>query len=347
MTVSSTVSRWTEVGNGVDTVFTKSARVFETTDIKVYLDAVLQASGFTTTIAATGDSFTVTFSSPPASGVTILLVRDVPLTQSVQYPYGGAFPAPTADRVADRATVQVQQLNDKINRSVRLAETDISGLDPTLPALAAGNLLQVNSAGTALQAAAAADLDLATVTAFAATLLDDADAATARATLGVAADPITTRGDIIVGDSSGDADRLGIGSSGQIMKSDGADPSWGWPSEAIVIACSDETTALTTGTAKVTFRMPFAMTVSAVRASLSTAQTSGSIVTVDINDGGATILSTKLTIDNGEKTSATAAAAAVISDAALADDAEVTIDIDQIGDGTAKGLKVTLIGTRA
>ena len=115
----------------------------------------------------------------------------------------------------------------------------------------------------------------------------------------------------------------------------------------IQLAASDESTALIAGTAKVTFRMPHAMTVTAVRASLSTAQASGSIFTVDINEGGTSILSTKLTIDNTEKTSTTAATAAVISDSALADDAEITIDIDQIGDGTAKGLKVTLIGTRA
>lgn len=115
----------------------------------------------------------------------------------------------------------------------------------------------------------------------------------------------------------------------------------------IAVACSDETTALTAGTAKITFRMPHAMTVTAVRASLSTAQASGSIFTVDINDGGTTIISTKITIDNTEKTSTTAAAAPVISDSALADDAEITVDIDQIGDGTAKGLKVYLIGTRA
>jgi hypothetical protein len=114
----------------------------------------------------------------------------------------------------------------------------------------------------------------------------------------------------------------------------------------VQVAASDETTALTTGTAKVTFRMPYAMTVTAVRASLSTAQASGSIFTVDINEGGTTILSTKLTIDNTEKTSTTAATAPVISDSALADDAEITIDIDQIGNGTAKGLKVTIIGTR-
>jgi hypothetical protein len=119
----------------------------------------------------------------------------------------------------------------------------------------------------------------------------------------------------------------------------------GLPTE-VQVAASDETTALTTGTAKVTFRMPYAMTVTAVRASLSTAQASGSIFTVDINEGGTTILSTKLTIDNTEKTSTTAATPAVVSDTALADDAEITIDIDQIGDGTAKGLKVTIIGTR-
>lgn len=114
----------------------------------------------------------------------------------------------------------------------------------------------------------------------------------------------------------------------------------------LIIAASDETTALTAGASKVTFRMPHAMTLTAVRASLSIAQASGSIFTVDINESGSTILSTKITIDNTEKTTATAATPAVISDAALADDAEITVDIDQIGDGTAKGLKVTLLGTR-
>jgi hypothetical protein len=115
----------------------------------------------------------------------------------------------------------------------------------------------------------------------------------------------------------------------------------------LVVAASDETTALATGTAKITFRIPRAVTLTAVRASLTTAQASGSIFTVDINEGGSSILSTKLTIDNTETTSTTAATPPVISDTALADDAEITIDIDQIGDGTAKGLKVMLIGNYA
>lgn len=114
----------------------------------------------------------------------------------------------------------------------------------------------------------------------------------------------------------------------------------------IQAAASDETTALTTGTAKVTFRLPVAFTLTGVRASLTTAQTSGSIFTVDINQNGTSVLGTKLTIDNTEKTSTTAATPATITTSALTDDAEITVDIDQIGDGTAKGLKITLIGTR-
>lgn len=118
------------------------------------------------------------------------------------------------------------------------------------------------------------------------------------------------------------------------------------PTENIIIACSDESTAITTGTAKVTFRMPYAFTVTDVRASVNTAPT-GSTILIDINEAGTTILSTKLMIDASEKTSTTAATPAVISDSSLADDAEMTIDFDQVGSTIAgKGVKVILIGTR-
>jgi len=117
--------------------------------------------------------------------------------------------------------------------------------------------------------------------------------------------------------------------------------------QSLVVAVSDETTALTTGLAKLTFRMPYAFTLSEVRASVTTAPT-GAPITVDINDSGVTVLSTKLTIDATEKTSTTAAVPSVISDADLADDAEVTIDIDVVGSTIAgAGLKVVLIGIKA
>lgn len=115
--------------------------------------------------------------------------------------------------------------------------------------------------------------------------------------------------------------------------------------ESFSFALSDETTDLTTGTAKLTWRVPYAFTITDVRASVNTAPV-GSTIIVDINDGGTSIMTTnKLSIDASEKTSTTAATAPGVTDSALADDAEVTFDIDQVGSTTAgKGLKVTIIG---
>lgn len=112
--------------------------------------------------------------------------------------------------------------------------------------------------------------------------------------------------------------------------------------EAFVFAISNETAAITTGTAKITFRMPYAFTVAEVRASLNVTSSSG-IPTFDINEGGVSILSTKLTVDVGELTSTTAAIPAVISDTALADDSIITIDCTIAGTG-ATGAKIYIIG---
>ena len=137
------------------------------------------------------------------------------------------------------------------------------------------------------------------------------------------------------------------GTLGQVMQTNGSGivSFQSLPAE-IQVAASDEITALSVGNGKLTFRLPHGMTLTGVRASLTTAQTSGTIFTADIIYNGVSVLATKLTIDNTEKTSTTAATPAVITTSALADDGEIRIDVIQIGDGTAKGLKVTLIGTR-
>ena len=164
--------------------------------------------------------------------------------------------------------------------------------------------------------------------------------------------------------SAGDADSIAIASNGvvtfsqiPVMPANSIDSdeyidgsidkehlSAGAKTEVIAIACGDETTATEAATAVVTFHMPYAFTLTGVKAGVTTAPV-GSVLTVDINEAGTTILSTKITIDASEKTSGTAATAAVISDTALADNALMTIDVDGVGSGTAgAGLKVYLIG---
>jgi hypothetical protein len=137
------------------------------------------------------------------------------------------------------------------------------------------------------------------------------------------------------------------GTLGQVMRTNGSGiVSFQSLPVEIQVAASDETTPLTLGNGKVTFRMPHGMTLTEVRASLTTAQVSGAIFRIDIIQNGVSVLSTKCTIDNTERTSTSATTLPVISVSALADDSEMRVDIIQIGDGTAKGLKVTLIGTR-
>ena len=115
--------------------------------------------------------------------------------------------------------------------------------------------------------------------------------------------------------------------------------------ETWALACSDETTALTVGVGKVEFQMPYSFTVTDVMATVTTAATGGTLLTIDINEGGTSIISTKITLDASEKTSRTATTPAVISDSSLANNAVMTIDIDAVGSTIAgAGLKVYIIG---
>lgn len=116
------------------------------------------------------------------------------------------------------------------------------------------------------------------------------------------------------------------------------------PLSTMAIALGDEETPLAAAVGVVSFHAPVGFTLTDVVAGLTTAQTSGTVVTFDINEGGVSILSTKITIDNTEDVSTTAATPPVLSDTVIAAGAKLTIDIDQIGDGTAVGGKIYLVG---
>ena len=117
--------------------------------------------------------------------------------------------------------------------------------------------------------------------------------------------------------------------------------------ECLAIAVSDETTDLTVGTAKATFRMPYAFTLTDIRASVTTAPTGQGLI-ADVNVNGSTLMTTdKLDIDATEKSTETAANAPALTTTLLFDDDEITVDIDQVGSTVAgAGLKVYLIGRK-
>ena len=90
-----------------------------------------------------------------------------------------------------------QQLDTKLDRAFALADSDVSGASTELPTPSASKLIGWNSGGTALTNYASASI-VATIvpTAFMETLLDDANAATARTTLGA----LAAAGDTMTGD---------------------------------------------------------------------------------------------------------------------------------------------------
>jgi len=114
------------------------------------------------------------------------------------------------------------------------------------------------------------------------------------------------------------------------------------------IAFGDETTDMTAATDVATFHMPpWATVLTGVVVGVTTAPT-GSTAIFDLNEAGTTVLSTKVTIDAGEKNSEDAVTPSVVSDSALAANALMTVDVDQIGSSVAgTGGKMYLIGHKA
>jgi hypothetical protein len=120
---------------------------------------------------------------------------------------------------------------------------------------------------------------------------------------------------------------------------------WVRESECFLVAIGDEVTIITTGTAVLTFHMPFAFTLNEVVAGVNTASSSG-IVRFDVNVNGVSIFTTRVSIDANEGTSLTAATPAVIASPNIARGARVTIDIDDAGTN-AVGAKLYFNGRRA
>ena len=124
------------------------------------------------------------------------------------------------------------------------------------------------------------------------------------------------------------------------------DLSWDYVYDCKILSFGSTTTSVSVANNLDYINMPYKFRLLEVRASVF--NSAEGATTIDIKEGGVSILSTALTIDAGETSSTTAETPAVISDFELADDSRITIDVTSIGDAEAgaQGLKVYLIGYR-
>jgi len=269
MTISAQTNRRSFTGSGTSGPFSYPYALMAKADLVV--QKVVNATGVATTLtldtdytlAGTADSVgrypsgvDITTSAVVASGYTLIAYGDPSLTQGLDLVENDPLPVEEIEKALDRLTLIARRLKDRLDRSLVLSDSDTSSATLTLPTPVAGELLGWNSAANALTSYSAADVDLTLVSAFIATLLDDADAAAARTTLGAMQQVLTTRGDLVRGGASGVPERVALGTNGQVLTSNGTDAAWATPSAVPTAATSAE---VKTGTNSTKFIAPDAL----------------------------------------------------------------------------------------
>lgn len=117
MTVSTTATRVTYTGNASTTAFAVPFKFLANSDLVVVLRVTATAvdtvksisTHYTVTGAGLPSGGTVTFSTPPAATDTVIIYNNTPLTQTVDYVSGDAFPAETHEQALDKLTLQQQR----------------------------------------------------------------------------------------------------------------------------------------------------------------------------------------------------------------------------------------------
>jgi len=174
-------------GDGAQTVYTYPFPIFTDTDMKVFEDTTLKALTTDYTVSGAGDSAggSVTFITAPTNGVLITLKRQISIQRTSDFQESGEFRSKVINDELDTLTASLQQVNDETARSLRLSDTDPT-TSLTLPdkTSRASMFLSFDSNGDPI-AAAGTSANLGPVSTFIDTLLDDADAAAARSTLGL------------------------------------------------------------------------------------------------------------------------------------------------------------------
>lgn len=146
MTVPTTDDRVSYVGNGSTTAYSFEFRVIDSADLKVFKDSVEQAgSAYTVKLNVSGVGGTVTFSSAPANGVAVSIVRETDLLQEDHFQGNDALPPATIERMVDKLTIIAQQFSSQLAAAVRLAASiDPETVNTILPDWESGKLIGWN-----------------------------------------------------------------------------------------------------------------------------------------------------------------------------------------------------------
>lgn len=194
MTLSSTTSKVQYSGDGSTVSFAVTFVFWATSELQV----VFTDTDGTQTTWTEGTQYTVSggagakgavtvSTSPtdytPASSTTLTITSNLPNTQPTDLVNGGNLSSAALEKQFDQLVRQVQQLSEKIGRALIFPTGDSTSLSGQIPNSTDRASARLGFDANGEPVAVTSDLSAVATTAFIDTLLDDADAATARGTL--------------------------------------------------------------------------------------------------------------------------------------------------------------------
>ena len=156
MTVSSTTTKNSYSGDGSTTTFAYAFKIFADADLTVILRSAAGTetvqtltTDYSVTNAGNANGGNVVFVTAPASGVTVVIRRNVAQTQSTDYTANDPFPAESHEDALDRLTFIAQQQQEELDRSIKLSRTNtMTSTEFTVGAAERGNkILAFDSSG--------------------------------------------------------------------------------------------------------------------------------------------------------------------------------------------------------
>jgi len=130
MTVSSSNNRVSYAGNGSTTVFPYTYKIFDEDDLTV----ILRATDDTETVQTITSDYTVsgvgnagggnvTMLTAPATGETLVILREQDLVQELDIVPNDPFPSGSLEDALDKLTFMLQQHQEELNRSLKVSRT--------------------------------------------------------------------------------------------------------------------------------------------------------------------------------------------------------------------------------
>lgn len=131
MTISSTTTKVSYAGNGSTTVFAYTFKIFADADLEVIVRSSTGTettktltTHYTVSGAGSDGGGNVTFVTAPASGETVVIRRNLALTQGTDYVENDPFPADSHEDALDRLTMITQGMQEELDRAIKASTTN-------------------------------------------------------------------------------------------------------------------------------------------------------------------------------------------------------------------------------